>query len=1435
MAQLYPETPTRALASVSAPYLNNPWAPEPQGPLSPLQTPTHFPPAESTYLRTGTYQPTGFHTPVPLSPALPTVLEQMETESTDHSGSEPAEICFLWNQTQLMEAIHLMARNMSNMPMMQPHQEPTPRPKLKAPDVFDGTSAQKLDPFLIQCMMYISLRPHEFTTEDSKVSFIMSYLSGSPYNWFQSQITAALETGMTQPLPWLSDVALFIQELKQLFGPRDLVADAVNHLENLTFRDSGKATQYTLEFNQYAGHTGWNERALYHQYYKGLPNWIKDKFPHMGKPTTLIKLDHRYWERQNEINREKRKDNANSKSGTSNNNSSNNSGSSNSKGNSAGSSSGSGSSNSKSGSNSSNNSKDKDKSKSKGSSSDKPNPLADKLGADGKLKPEEHERRLKGGLCLFCGKAGHVASNCRKRNSAKGHASSTMAAPPYTASAPAAPAVKDTKSGTAKDLVDSGSTHCFIDTNFVSIHNVSTYDIPPLALRLLDGTVNTWITQAADIPIRYPTGDILSSTFFVTKLDSSCALVFGYNWLCNYNPLIDWTAGLLHSFQRLPQSEALPSLSGRSASALPPTPVIAESLPVPPIPPIPPTPSLPYEPSPKPSTPLPHVSLINAVAFARACRLPGSVSFQLALSGDGSVLARSSATNNPEPVDLSSVLEDYHEFPDVFSKSKADTLAPHRPYDLKIDLEEGAEPPLGRMYSLSPTELQALREFLEENTRSKFIRPSNSSHGAPILFVWKKDSSLRLCVDYRGLNKVTKKDHYPLLLISDLLDAPGKAKVFTKIDLRHAYHLVRIADRDKWKTTFQTRYGSFEWRVMPLSLSNAPAAFQRFMNNIFSDLIDISVIVYLDDILIYSSDLASHKEHVKEAPDRVEYLGYILSADGLSMAADKVKIIQDWPEPRKVKDIQSFLGFANFYRRFIYNYSDICVPLTRLTRKGVPFKFSDEARESFNYLKKAFTTAPVLTQWIPDRPIILETDASDYALAAILSIELTNGEIHLVAFHSCITTWKARTPIDIVTNHKNLEYFTTTKLLNCRQARWSEYLSQFNLIVRFQPGKLGAKPDALTRRWDVYLKEGGSDYATVNPHNFRPVFTQEQLATSLRASTLITPSLRGAITLDIEKLHADIREALPNDPISAAQLPAPSDPKFTLSPDSLLLLNDHIFVLDVNNLRIRVLQIKHDHLLADYVNSCVICNRVKPRHHQPYGLLKQLPVPERPWNSISMDLIEKLPPSAGFTDILVIVDRLTKQAVFMPTHSNLTAVKLAELFVLNVFSKHGVPSHVTSDRGSEFVSHFFRGLGKALDIELHFTSGYHPEGDGQTERTNQTLEQYLRTYCNYQQDNWVTLLPLAEFAYNNAPHDATGVSPFFTNKGYHPNLAVHLERDIASSRAQEFAVDLGELHEFLKENIRKSQKRYQKAADNRRLPAPNFKVGDQVFVKAQFF
>src|SRR5258708_22290354 len=206
----------------------------------------------------------------------------------------------------------------------------------------------------------------------------------------------------------------------------------------------------------------------------------------------------------------------------------------------------------------------------------------------------------------------------------------------------------------------------------------------------------------------------------------------------------------------------------------------------------------------------------------------------------------------------------------------------------------------------------------------------------------------------------------------------------------------------------------------------------------------------------------------------------------------------------------------------------------------------------------------------------------------------------------------------------------------------------------------------------------------------------------------------------------------------------------------------------------------------------------KVTRHKPYSLLKQLPIPGQPWEAISMDFSEQLPASEGFTAILVIVDRLTKQSLFIPTHDTVDAPQLARLFLTHVFSKHGTLGHVTSDCGTEFVSHFFHSLGSLLSMKLHFTSGYHLEGDGQTECINQVLEQYLRAYMNYQQDNCALLLPLVEFAYNNASSATTGISPFFTNKGYHPRLSMNLLAPSSSSEAQRYVADLDQLHSQLK-------------------------------------
>ena len=560
--------------------------------------------------------------------------------------------------------------------------------------------------------------------------------------------------------------------------------------------------------------------------------------------------------------------------------------------------------------------------------------------------------------------------------------------------------------------------------------------------------------------------------------------------------------------------------------------------------------------------------------------------------------------------------------------------------------------------------------------------------------------------------------------------------------------------------------------------------------------------------------------------------------------------------------------------------------MTRLTRKDIPWSWTLQCQHAFDTLKEAFTNAPILAHWEPNLPLIVETDASDYAIAAILSIQKADGEIHPVAFLSqtlhdaelnydthdkellaifeAFKAWRhyregSGDPIDVVTDHKNLEYFSTTKILTRRQVHWSEYLHQFNMVIRFRPGKLGAKPDAMTRRWDVYPKEGDIGYAQVDPQTFRPIFTNEQLSTSLWATFLQGPILRASVIMDIESLHNSIRSALSSDPESALGLEYandPNKPRWSIRSDGLLLLDNRIYVPNHSDLRLQVLRNFHDHPLSghfgqnrtleavrrqytwpnvrtfvrDYVNECRICGRNKPRRHRPYGLLKPLLVPIRPWDSISMDFIEQLPDSDGFTAILVIVDRVSKQSIFIPTYDTITSEQLTDLFIIHVFSKHGILNHVTSDHGSEFVSAFFHSLGKALSMELHFTSGYHPEADGQTERVNQTLEQYIRIYCSYQQDDWSRLLPMAEFAYNNAPNASTGITPFFANKGYHPNISVRPEIDLQSDLARDFVVNLDELHSFLRDEITNAQSRYKEQADRKRIPPPEFPIGSKAFV-----
>jgi hypothetical protein len=372
--------------------------------------------------------------------------------------------------------------------------------------------------------------------------------------------------------------------------------------------------------------------------------------------------------------------------------------------------------------------------------------------------------------------------------------------------------------------------------------------------------------------------------------------------------------------------------------------------------------------------------------------------------------------------DIPSELEAYR---DVFDHERAGTLPRNKTTDHAIDLEEGTTAPYGPIYPLSRKELKELWTYLVDNIKRKRIRPSKSPAGALILFVPKKDGTLRMCVDYRGLNKVTIKNRYPLPLISEILDRLSGSRFFSKVDVKDAYYRIRIREGDEWKTAFRTRYGHFEYMVMPFGLSNALATFQSYMHNALGGLIDTVCIAYLDDILVFTPDRESHTKalhsmfeclrkaelYVKPSKctfyrDELEFLGFIVNGEGTRMDENRVKAIQDWEEPTTYHDLQVFLGFCNFYRRFIKGYSQITQPLTSMLkgskngRKPGSFEFNETERAAYRGLKGAFLSASLLRHFNPENPIRLETDALNKGIAGILSQPNVGGLYRPVAFWS---------------------------------------------------------------------------------------------------------------------------------------------------------------------------------------------------------------------------------------------------------------------------------------------------------------------------------------------------------------------------------------------------------------------------------------------------
>jgi hypothetical protein len=610
---------------------------------------------------------------------------------------------------------------------------------------------------------------------------------------------------------------------------------------------------------------------------------------------------------------------------------------------------------------------------------------------------------------------------------------------------------------------------------------------------------------------------------------------------------------------------------------------------------------------------------------------------------------------------------------------------------------------------MPPKELAELKTQLQELLDKGYIRPSSSPWGCPTLFIKKKAGSLRMCVDYRPLNAVTIKNKYPLPRIDVLFDQLAGAKVFSKIDLRSGYHQIKIRPCDIPKTAFSTRYDLYEFLVMSFGLTIALAYFMYLMNSVFMTELDKFVVVFIDDILIYSTNEKEHAKHLRVVLQRLrdhklyakfskcefwlkslKFLGHTISQDGISADPSKVQEVMDWKPPKSVHQIRSFLGLVGYYRRFIPDFSRIAKPMTELLKKGVKFMWTEACEKAFHTLRQHLTSAPVLVQPDNSKPFEVFCDASGTGLGCVLmqegrviayasralrphEINYPTHDLALAAVVHALKIWRhylMGNRCNIFTDHKSLKYIFTQLELNMRQRRWLELIKDYDLKVHYHPGKANVVADALSRK------------VHCNHLELEPV--SDPLCEEMRRLNLevVPQGSLYALTAD-SNLYDRIITAQRNgeDTLTIKQKLAEGDPKYTyfqkghqdvvwfgkrlmvpVDPEikKIILDEAHKSKFSIHPGSTKIYQdlkqnfwwsnMKMD--IAKYVAECDTCHRMKASHLKSACVLQPLSIPMWRWDDISMDFIVGLPLTARKKDsIWVIVDRLTKTAHFIAVHT----------------------------------------------------------------------------------------------------------------------------------------------------------------------------------------
>jgi len=1000
-------------------------------------------------------------------------------------------------------------------------------------------------------------------------------------------------------------------------------------------------------------------------------------------------------------------------------------------------------------------------------------------------------------------------------------------------------------------LIDSGASRNFISESFADKHRLRLSSLEhALRIRLADGTLSATKFELHNATVNFPDNFSYKSSFVATKL-SGYDGILGKPFLDDVDPVIKWSTNFVVSpFQ----------LQGH----------IAPTAPV-------------------------SISLMKAKRLAKQLRKdPNLPLYRIDIRQLDEALTTTATDPLSDPFTPSTAMDPLNEqklhhllrrHRSTFDEPTAANGAGAKVPPHTVRLIPGSTPPQQRLFRMSPAELEELRKQLAIFIEKGWIRPSNSEYGAPVLFTPKPDGSLRMVIDYRALNAQTIKDRYPLPRTDELFDHFHGAKWFTKIDLAQGFHQVPMDPESMHLTSFKTRYGSYEFTVLPMGLTNAPSAFMRLINNVLQPYLDKFVVAFVDDCLIYSKTEEEHIQHVAQvlaafdavnlkcrlpkcsfAQSSTSFLGYRVSADGISVDPKKVSAVVNWPLPHDITSTRSFLGFVGFFRRFIKDFARIAAPLTSLTRSTVPFPLvlPQDAVDAFETLKAALVSAPLLVIPFtgPDATFTLYTDASDVAIGAVLLQDQGKGEqpicyesrklnsaeknyaVHereLLAIVHAVKTFRHYLEgckhFTLYTDHHSLRYFFTQRDLSRRQARWSQELAAYqpNMSIVYRKGEEN-RADALSR---LNVLSASSDISA---------FLLSQLSQLLPAhvtlSDPILDNIKSAYASDPfyfdgnnkRPSYLQLRDGIwyfrdricvPNDPGLRQQLLF----EFHDTPTA----GHHGFLKTLNSISSQFWWPRMTRTVRSYCRSCATCQRIKPSTQATPGLLQPHAIPSRPWSHISTDLVTDLPPSVAhdgktYDAIVTFVCMLTKQAIFVRANKSLTSPQLAHLFIDHVLSKKGLPHVIVSDRDPRITSSFWQTLFSALGTKLNMSTAHHPQTDGQSEITHRSIEQILRAYISPLHDDWSTWLPIAEFSYNNAVNASTKQTPFYANLGYHPTLPTSFISPIppgTDSTATKYLDTLRDIHTSISRELELA-KAQQAAQANRHRRDLTFNVGDKV-------